>query len=479
MRVLLIQPPHIYPYGIRMPDCFPLNLGYIASIIRKKHDVEVFDIWGNELPETDVKEKIKKIDYDVVGITALSTQFNYIRWLANEIKKYNKAKIIVGGALAIHSSDILLKNTKVDITVIGEGELTIQDLLENHDNLKEVKGIAFRKNKKIIKTSPREYIKDLDTIPFPAWELFPTEKYINMSVFRDDGRKIQMITGRGCPYNCIFCSKNFKGVRLRSVGNIKKEIKELKKRYGIRFIEFVDELVIVSKKRGYKLCGTLEKLNVRWSCQGRLNIVDYPLLKTMKKAGCKRIGYGIESGSQRILNIMNKQVDVKQAEKTILDTERAGLAMHPQMIFGMLGEDRGSLKETIDFCKRTHISLHGMFTATPLPGSWLYDYCIKNGMIKDELKYIKGLTGTDILYVNLTEFPDEEFDRIKTETVNEITRNYARYRRSHPVLFLKDYSYKMKRAYYYINDFGIRKFIKSMINALRKNPNIFFCKEIT
>ena len=460
-----------------MPDCFPLNIAYIASFIRKNHDVEVFDAWGNELDDSQIVDKIKKIDHDVVGITALSTQFNYIKWLIDEIKKYSKATVVVGGALAIHSADILLKNTKADIAVTGEGEITFRNILDNPDDIRDIKGIAFMEGRKIIKTAPQEYIQSLDSLPFPAWDLFPMEKYINHTVWRSDGRKIDMITGRGCPYNCTFCSRNFRGTRLRSVKNVVKEIKEVRRKYGVNFIAFADELVLVSKKRGYDLCRAMKKLGMAWYCQGRLNIVDYPLLKRMKECGCKRIGYGIESGSQRILNIMNKQVDRERAIQVLLDTERAGLGLHPQMIFGMLGEDRESLKETIDFCKRAHISVHGMTAATPLPGSWLYDYSLKKGLIKDELKYIKGLEGTTFLYLNLTGFKDRDYDKIRAETVAEITKNYADYRRLHPRLFLRDYSHKMVRAYYYAKDFGIKKFVKSTLKAVRENPNIFFCKE--
>ncbi|MBI5061107.1 MAG: radical SAM protein [Candidatus Aenigmarchaeota archaeon] len=479
MRVLLVQPPHIYPHGTRMPDCFPLSLGYIASVLRDEHEVEVLDIWGKELSESEVLKQLKKLkenDYDAVGITAMSTQYNYVKWLANEIKKYSNAKIVVGGALATHSTKLLLENTKADFAVIGEGEITFLDLLKHVDEPKKVNGLAF-KHRTVVRTPPRDYIKDLDSIPFPAWDMFPIEKYINRSITRDDGRKMGVIAGRGCPYDCTFCSKSFSGVRIRSAKNIADEIRELKKRYNIRFIEFLDELVVVSKKRIFELCNELEKLDIQWSCQGRLNIVDHEMLERMKKAGCKRIGYGIESGSPKIIEIMNKRIDLEQAEKVIADTDKVGITMVPQLMFGMVGETSETLQETISFCKRAHVGIQGMFTATPLPNTWLYDYAIKNGLIKDELKYLEGLTGCDVLYVNLTEFPDSEFDKIKAETVKAIIRNYSLYRMSHPKLLWKDYTHKLKRAYYYIQDFGIKKFMQTIIKAARSNPNLFFSKE--
>ncbi len=481
MKVLLIQPPHIYPHGTRMPDCFPLNLGYIASAIRERHDVEILDIWGNELSESEVVERLKLIekeDFGVIGITAMSMQFIYVRWLVDEIKKYSSAVVVVGGALATHSTKTLLENTKTDIAVMGEGEATFSEILDKFGKKGNVNGIAFRKGRSIIRTAPREYIKDLDSIPFPAWDLFPIEKYINRSITREDGRKMSVIAGRGCPYNCTFCSKNFSGVRIRSAKNIADEIRELKKRYNIRFVEFLDELVVISKKRIFELCDELEGLDIQWSCQGRLNIVDREMLERMKKAGCKRIGYGIESGSPKIIEIMNKRIDLDRAEKVIAETESAGIVMMPQLMFGMLGETRETLRETIEFCKRAHIGIQGMFTATPLPNTWLYEYALKKGFIKDELSYLENLTGCDVLYVNLTGFPDSEFDKIKAETVGAIMRNYSIYRRSHPKLLWKDYSRKLKRAYHYAQDFGVRKFIKNIVGAARSNRSVFFSKEL-
>jgi len=340
MNVLLIQPPHISGGATREPDSFPLGLAYIDTVLSKEHKVEVLDIWGNKLNEQKVIDKIKKLDYDVVGISALCTQYAYVKWLTKEIKRSFKGPIFLGGLLATYSTDIVLNNTNVDICVIGEGELTTPDLLKNLDNLGKVDGIAFRKEGKITRTKPRPYIKDLDTIPFPNRELFPVETYINSTLYKDDGRKAEIIAGRGCPYNCVYCSKGFEGIRLRSVDNIIEEIKLLKKKYNISTISFADELVVINKKRTYELCDKIKKLGVKWACQGRLNVVDLDILKKMKDAGCKRIGYGIESGSQKILDNMNKQVKVEQALKALLWTQEVGIAIHPQMMFGMIGETK-------------------------------------------------------------------------------------------------------------------------------------------
>jgi len=478
MKILLIQPPHISGGIARQPDSFPLGLACIATVLSKEHEVEVLDIWGGRLTDSEVIEKISKINHDLVGISALCTQYPYIKWLSKEIRKHFKGPMILGGLLATYSTDIVLNNTDIDICIIGEGESTIPELLKNLCNLNEVNGIAFKKGSKIIKTKPREYIKDLDSIPFPNRDFFPVETYINSSIYKDDGRKAEIIAGRGCPYNCFYCSKGFEGVRLRSVDNIIEEIKFLKTKYSIKTVCFADELVVVNKKRTYELCEKIKPLGVRWVCQGRLNIVDLPLLKTMKKSGCKRIGYGIESGSQKILDNMNKQVKVEQALQGLVWTQQAGIALHPQMMFGMIGETKETLNETIEFCRKAHIAPQGMFSTTPLPHTPLYDYALKKGLIKDEEKYLEGLPGTFRLYVNLTDFNDDDYLKLKSETEAAIVKNYSKYRRKHPSLLWKDYSHKAKRAYWYIQDYGLVTFLKSLMKVIRNDRDILFTKEM-
>jgi len=476
MKILLIQPPHITAGIARSPDSFPFGIAYIAKILSKKHEVSLLDIWGLELNKEQAVERIRKSDFDIVGISALSTQYAYVKWLSSKIKEIKNVKIILGGLLPTHNTDTVLNHTKVDICVIDEGEITIEELLQNLHHLEKVKGIAYKKEGEIVRTPPRPYIQNLDELPLPAWDLFPMETYITRTIFKEDGRKMNILTGRGCPYNCSYCSKGFKGVRLRSIDSVIKEIKILKEKYKIKTIQFSDDLVVVNKPRTLELCKKLKPLGLRWSCQGRVNIVDLELLKEMKKSGCKRIGYGIESGSQKILNNMNKMVTVEQAEKTIANTFKAGLALHPQMMFGMIGETKETLKETIDFCKRCHIA-PGMFITTPLPNTKVYEYAKEKGMITDEEKYLENLPGTFKLYVNLTEFSDEEFMDIYNKTMSEIAKNYAKYRNKHPGLFTREYIHKIKRAIWYIQDFGIGKFCINFYRAVKNNPSILFNKE--
>ena len=228
MKVLLVQLPHYvrlrftYCDGkAREPAFFPIGLGTIAKALLKcQHRVEVFDIWAHQYTNDEVLAKAKELEYDVVGISALSTQYGYVKWLVAQLRKLAKIKkIVVGGPLATHTPELVLSHTETDICVLGEGEITMREVVENIDNLKKVKGIYYKLNDEIIKNPPREPIKDLDKIDFPAWDLFPIEIYLKNSylftspILNKDRsfRVMHVVTSRGCPYKCRFCSKTFKG----------------------------------------------------------------------------------------------------------------------------------------------------------------------------------------------------------------------------------------------------------------------------
>lgn len=444
MKVLLIQPPHYYNGLSREPENFPLGLGYIAKVLLNSgYTVEVFDIWAHQYKNEEVMERIKKLDYDVVGISALSTQYSYVKWLSARLKENNEGKIMIGGPLATYSPRIVLKNTAADICVIGEGEITAKEVIEKYDDLDEVKGICFREGNKLIENPPREYIKDLDTIDFPAWDLFPVKIYLKPRRYYDFSyslKPMNIISSRGCPYNCKFCSKTFKKTRVRSIDNIIEEIELLKQKYGVNCIHFNDELLMISKKRVLSLCEKIEPLNVKFICNGRVNIVDLDLLKRMKKAGAIAVGYGIESGSQRILDNMNKRITIEQSERALKDTVRAKIYPIIFMMYGYPGETRGSLQETIDFFKKIpYLERVYLAITTALPGAELYEDCLKKGIIKDEDKYLESVAaGFRIdggrLLVNFTEFNKEEFYKFKEETERRI---FSEQIKRYPYAFIK------------------------------------------
>jgi len=453
LKVLLIALPQYWGGRRSVALSFPLGLGYVAKALSKSgHDVEVLDIVAHEYTDEEVVGKIKQLDHDAVGISAFSTQYSYTKWLAAELKKCNGKKIVVGGALATHSPEIVLRNTEADICVIGEGEITFNEILANLDKLEAVKGICFKQGGEIIKNPPREYVQDLDSIEFPAWKLFPTDIYLESGGLPryPNMRCIDAVSSRGCPFNCAFCSKTLAGVRFRSVDNIVAEIREFTGKYPqVNGISFWDELFVLNKGRVYELCDAIEPLNMKWSCTSRVDLVDFELLKRMKKAGCVVVTYGIESGSQSILDRMNKKVTVEQAQNAVRDTIKAGILPSLDMMYGYPGETRETLKETINFFKGLpYLRIGTMFETNfnptmALPGSRLYDQAVKGGLIENEEEYLENLSpwifygsGKMLPGMNLTEFSEEEFHRLKRKTESEIFWGNIR---RHPFRFAIDY----------------------------------------
>ncbi|MDP1808988.1 MAG: radical SAM protein [Actinomycetota bacterium] len=451
MRVLLIQPPHYYGNESRPPSDMPLGIGYLDSVLTHLgHEVEILDIWACQWDYERVVAELKQRSFDVAGISAYCTQYKYAKWLASAVKKIGDVPVVLGGPLPTFSSKLVLeKNPAVDVCVISEAEETFPDLLNHLDDPGRVKGIAYRVDGQVVTTETRPYIKDLDGIPFPSRHKFDVETYITHASRLPgvvEQRGLNIIAGRGCPYKCHFCSKTFAGIRIRSVENIVSEIQELIDKYGVNSLLFNDELVLVGNKRGHEICEALRPLKVSWGCQGRINVMDKDLLKAMKAAGCKYVGYGIESGSPKILKLMNKRLDIDKAVNIINDTNEIGIHPIVQMMYGYLGENDRTIEETAHFYRRIDMWPEGFFLTTPLPGTALYDQIISEGRVEDEEQYILGLdSGYNNVVdqvVNLTDFADSELLAKKAQLERSLKLAYFR---RHPAFLVSKVYGRLKR----------------------------------
>ena len=306
--------------------------------------------------------------------------------------------------------------------------------------LNQVKGIYFKeKFGNIIKNDPRPPINDLDSIPFPAWDLFPVDTYLknpigalNRNKWIDGGSNnceifsMNLSGTRGCPYECIYCYHDFMGqkYRKRSVKNIVEEMKLLNSKYKVKYFHFIDDEFCVDKSFVYDFCKRFREAfgdDITWGCTGRVNLMTEDLIIAMKKAGCVLIGYGIESGSQKMLNAMKKGVTVEQAKKAVkLTKEYLGWADCSFMI-GTPGENRQSIEETVAFCKELELVPEVIFFTTPYPGTELYKRAIAAGKIVDEEEYLLNLgeQGEKIM-INFTEFSDNELFKTQEWLIAEL-----------------------------------------------------------
>jgi len=446
MKILLINPP-IREWS--RPNVFPLGLGYIAAVLQQeRYDVEVIDINAHRFSKDEVENKLKGADYDVVGIGGIITTYRYIKWLTEILKKYHPdKKIIIGGSVGSSIPEIMLEKNPVDVVCIGEGEETVKELVEvlgQGSDLSRVKGIWYKDDEgRIRQNEKRLTIRDLNNIPLPAWDLFPMDvylknpigapnrnKWIDGAVIDEDVPLSMNLYGtRGCPYQCIYCYHDFmgQGYRQRSPEDIVREIEILYERYNVTYFHFIDDELVANKEFIYKFCRLLKDLSgkigqkITWGCAGRVNLMTEDLIARMSDAGCVLIGYGIESGSQRMLDLIKKRVSVEQAKKAIgLTKKYLGWADCSFMI-GYPGETRQTIQETIDFCKELELIPEVIFFLTPYPGTELYSRALEQGRIKNEEEYMLSLGEQgEKININFTDFNDGELYRIQDDVIKEL-----------------------------------------------------------
>jgi len=400
MKVMLIFPPSKFVLKDKLGiTSVPLGLAYLASFIEKDgHKVKIIDSNTLGYRIKDIKEEIEKFNPHLVGVTATTSCIYDAYEVAKIIKEVDPGiKVVIGGPHVTFIAKETLKECPfIDVVVRGEGEETFRELVnffesssEDTWSLEEVKGITFRKDNKIIETDSRSLIKNLDSIPFPAYHLLPMEKYS-----LEGKRFATIITSRGCPFSCIFCSSSRlfgKTWRARSPENVIEEIKLLKNKYGVREIEFLDDTFTLNKKRAEKICELLikEKLDISWSCSSRVDTIDESLIEKLKKAGCHTIYVGVESGSQKILNIIDKGITLPQIEKTINLIKKVNINSFGSFILGIPGETVKTIKKTINFAKKLNPSFVQFSICTPYPGTKLFEMAKEKGWLltKDWSKY--------------------------------------------------------------------------------------------
>jgi radical SAM superfamily enzyme YgiQ (UPF0313 family) len=410
---------------------YPIGFGYIASsVYRAGYNFEIVDLDISRYSYEQLEELLSKKDFDVVAFGCIVTGYKIVKNLCSIIKRINKnAIIIVGNSVASSIPEILLSKTQANIAVMGEGDITIVELLkylEEKKPLEDVDGIYFKKGNKIIATKPRRLIANLDDIPLPNWSLFDIETYIERykayinepypgSMTKEQLRVFPMNTARGCLYKCGFCYHVFRGnkYRFRSPQSIVKEIKELKRLYGINFIHFHDELTFFSKKQ---ILGLIQKfseedLQIYWGgdCIASLfnDEGDLAIIEKMKEAGCVGMSYSLESADPGILKSMNKHLTLEQFSRQTNLFHRAGLPVWTSLVIGYPQETPETIRKTFDFCIQNKIYPSTGYLL-PQPGSPIFDYALKNNYITDVEAYLLKMGDRQDLRLNMTSMSDEE-----------------------------------------------------------------------
>lgn len=394
MNIILIDCPEslVCP---RLPFSWgheSLNIAYASAYIYKDNNVKLFDFCVEKYDSRRFRRFCKTFHPNIIGLSCTSASYismkTILRDLA-EIKKELGILCISGGAQPSSCPEIPLQETEVDMVVKGEGELVLKNIVEALQQGKDpyaVRGIYYLDGERVVMNDPQEYIEDIDTIPYPPRELLPMHKYRSYSDLKRLG---SILSSRGCPYSCIYCyhSKGEnKKVRYRSPENVYNEMKELKEKYRVHSIHFIDDHFTLNESRVREISQLLVKkpIDVVWECQGRITSSSYELYELMQKAGCVHITFGIESGDEYILNYMNKKQSLKQIEEGIRMAKKSGLKIRGNFIIGFPVETHDSIMRTILFAKKLQLDRTSFFLLTPYPHSILWDYAVKEGIINIE-----------------------------------------------------------------------------------------------
>jgi len=419
---------------------FPVGLGFIASAIsRTNHKLKIIDMDANRISYSELEEKMRSIDFDVVALGCIVTGYKIVKTISSIAKKLNRdAIVIAGNSVASSIPEILLKKTDVDIAVIGEGDFTIVELLdciEKGEEPSNVKGIYYKNQNEIKTTGHRKVVGNIDDIPLLNWTLFDMERYLSKSkeyvsepypMPVDKIRAFAVNTARGCAFNCSFCYHVFKGekYRYRSTESIIGEIKELQEQFQVNYINFWDELTFFSPKQTSDLIDGIEKSGLKFywtaSCRGNLfDAKDIDLLKRMKSAGCIGLGYSLESANVGILKQMNKKLNPMDFIKQKKALDAAGIITWTSLVIGYPGETEATINETFNLCYENDIYPSAGFLL-PQPGTPVYRYAIEKGIIKNEEEYFLDMGDRQDLRINLTDIPRDKLENCVNSNLKKI-----------------------------------------------------------
>lgn len=375
MKIAVIYPEVIdmARYKSKRKEFPPFGALYIASaLLEHNYEVDIIRL----TPENLVQD-FSKYDALAFSISASAT-FNMFIECRFKSKINEKTLIMAGGVHANLFPEQTLMDLEPDVVGVGEGEVTIIEILKEIEtrNFSKIDGVCFLENGKPYKTPPRRLNRNIDGFPFPARHLIPKEDFIMNNRMSDtDILMTHIMPGRGCPFPCRFCASSQTKVQYRSGNNIRQELIHLIENYNIKGFSVVGNDFILNKDNVEDICNSIKDLNLSWSTLSRVDKIDPDILSRMKDSGCYELDLGVETGSQKILDAMNKKIRVPQIKEALKMTYDAGIKNKVFLIHGFPGENHETTKETIDLLKEVGhlISKVSLFRFVPLPGTYVYN----------------------------------------------------------------------------------------------------------
>ena len=388
MRILLVQPKleHGFFDDIKLP---PLGLAYVAAVLRREgHEVRILDCILRHDQFGSVRDAVAEFRPGMVGIGATSSLFRTAVRIAEMTKAVNPGtRTVLGGVHPSILPEDVCREAAVDFAVQGEGETTAPALaaaLDGGSAPDDLPGIAFARDGRVVVNPTPPLVDDLDSLPVPAYDLLPIRSYTSLQISKHPFAS--MITSRGCPYRCVFCSaRTTMGGRYRrnSPRRTVDEISGLVDRFGVREVLFKDSEFTFDAARVEEFCDQLlgERFRVRWTCNGRIGNPSLSLLQKMRAAGCRQVEYGVESGDEEILKAIDKRITVDQVKETFALTRKAGIRSIANFMIGNPGETRESVEKSLRLAKEIRADYCDFSFATAFPGTRLYDLAREKGWL--------------------------------------------------------------------------------------------------
>ncbi len=399
----------------------PLGLQYLAAVLRQRGlaEVEIYDANVSEDDDETFRKRIASSRADILGFT--SSTFEWLTTLqavrmARQVLP--ESLIVVGGPAVGAYPRECLSFKEIDIGVIGEGEETFAEvvsLFNDGKRLDRIKGSVSRLDDSVVVAPPRPFIQDLDSLPFPARDLIDTKAYNAIFIRKPFAT---LITSRGCPFHCSFCSRFYFGkkVRTRSASNILAEFEHCAERYDIKEFMVYDDTFGVRRDVALELCELIieRRHKFRWSVRTRVDCVDEVALEKLRKAGCYKLHMGVESGSEEVLKRMKKGITLKQVEKTFKLANEAGIETVGYFMFGYPGDTLASIEQTRRLSLELDLSWADFSIATPAPRTELNDEFERSGYIDGDFwrRYTLGEPIDKLPYFTTPEFDEASLERI-------------------------------------------------------------------
>ena len=425
-------PPEKSPWGMagKLP---PLGLAYVAGALEKNgYAVEIFDNYLMERSIEEVKLEVRKRQPEIVGITCSSLTYTRCIETAKAVKEaYPSCKVVVGGPHPSYMPQTMLQHQEIDYVVIGEGEQAMVQLVasitngEKAETVAKIPGVACKLNGEVVKTAPK-FINDIDQVPFPARHLLPMKMYDRALNYLDVKPVDTMSVLRGCPYKCAYCeTRALWGTTCRAFSpqRVVDEIKHMVENYGSKGIYFVGDNFTINKKHTSELCRLIveNKLDIKWTCETRADLISKELLVDMKSAGCQTIFFGVESGSPTIQQKLHKNIDLQEVKSTFDLCRQVGIKTATSFMLGIPGETVEDMKETFKFAKSLNADWCQFNIYIACPGSELYDEVMSQGLYDQMDNYLARVKTKDFDYDMLVKI-QRDFQRNCQRSASRLIR---------------------------------------------------------